>query len=100
MGFDSHAADPKAECTRVARWLEGNGPIDLCVLGLGTNGHLAMNEPAEALVARTHVAALAESTLRHPMLDSFEHPPNHGLTLGMTDILQSRKILLLLNGIG
>ena len=46
FGFDSHPVDPKAECERIRRRLTTEGPIDFCMLGLGMNGHLAMNEPA------------------------------------------------------
>src|SRR5688500_3114757 len=49
VGFDSDPADPEAECARIAGWLEQQGPIDVCVLGLGVNGHLGFNEPAEQL---------------------------------------------------
>src|SRR5437016_10314174 len=48
-GFKSDAVSPKTECERVARWLDANGPIDVCILGLGLNGHIAMNEPADEL---------------------------------------------------
>src|SRR5687768_10835605 len=68
LGWDSRPADPPAECERVASWLREHGPIDLCVLGLGANGHLAFNEPGESLTPGPHVATLSETSLRHPML--------------------------------
>jgi galactosamine-6-phosphate isomerase len=97
-GFRSDATDPGAECARIARWLAANGPIDICVLGLGRNGHVAMNEPAEALTPNVHVATLAESSQNHAMLNALAKKPRYGLTLGMADILRSRRILLLVNG--
>jgi len=97
-GFRTAATAPAAECARVARWLAANGPIDVCILGLGSNGHVAMNEPAEALVPHAHVAALAESSRNHAMLEHLAKKPRYGFTLGMADILCSRKILLLVNG--
>jgi galactosamine-6-phosphate isomerase len=93
-GFHSDPADPEKEAARVARWLERHGPIDLCVLGLGMNGHLAMNEPSEALCPHPHVARLTPSSLDHPMLAACSSKPSYGLTLGMGDLLRSRKILL------
>lgn len=96
-GFRTDAPDREAECRRVARWLDENRPIDVCLLGLGRNGHVAMNEPAEALTPRAHVARLAETSRQHPLLKDLARKPTHGLTLGMTDILRSRKILLLVN---
>lgn len=97
-GPKTNAADPAAECRGLARWLATNGPIDICLLGLGANGHVAMNEPADALVSEPHVAKLADSSRNHAMLKNLARKPSHGLTLGMSDILRSRKILLLVNG--
>lgn len=98
FGFASNAADPHAECEKIRRRLASEGPIDLCVLGLGMNGHIAMNEPAAFLQADAHVAALTVSTLRHPMLADMRSKPAFGLTLGMSEILASREILLLVSG--
>ena len=98
MGFQTDAADPPVESGRVARWLAANGPIDVCILGLGTNGHVAMNEPADALLPQAHVATLAVSSRRHGMLKDLAKKPRYGLTLGMADILNSQKVLLLVNG--
>jgi galactosamine-6-phosphate isomerase len=57
-----------------------------------------MNEPADALNPQVHVATLARSSQQHPMLKELERKPCYGLTLGIGDILRSRKILLLVNG--
>jgi galactosamine-6-phosphate isomerase len=92
------APDPVAECGRIARWLAVNGPIDICILGLGINGHVAMIEPAAAVTPQAHVAELAPSSRRHAMLKTLAKKPRYGLTLGMGDILRSRRILLLVNG--
>lgn len=99
FGFAGTAADPEAECARIRRRLASEGPIDVCVLGLGTNGHIAMNEPSSFLQAEAHVASLTESTLRHPMLADTPTKPAYGLTLGMTEIMTSREILLLVSGV-
>src|SRR5690349_9411137 len=98
FGFNTAAADPESECARVAEWLARNGPIDVCVLGLGVNGHVAMNEPADCLMPHAHVAKLTPSSLRHPMLQGSKRKPRFGLTLGIADILRSRNVLLLVNG--
>jgi galactosamine-6-phosphate isomerase len=98
IGFKTDAADPSRECDRVARWLESNGPIDLCILGLGRNGHVAMIEPGEKVYPHSHVARLASSSLQHPLLKDLSNKPRYGLTLGLGDILRSRKILLLVSG--
>ena len=97
-GFQSRPRDAAAECARQARWLALHGPLDLCVLGLGTNGHLLMNEPADALDPGPHVARLAASTRAHSMLRGLTAPPRRGLTMGLGDILRSRAIRLLVSG--
>ena len=79
--------------------LDKEGPIDICVLGLGANGHLALNEPAEQLQPFVHVARLTAESCQHPMLAESAARPSYGLTIGMADILQSRKVLLLVSGV-
>jgi len=98
FGFNSDPSDPQAECERARHYLADRGPIDLCVLGLGMNGHLGMNEPAPSLQPEAHIAQLAPTTLRHPMLTEATDSPGYGLTLGMAEILHSREILLLVSG--
>jgi len=98
IGFGSDADDPEAECARISRWLAANGPIDVCILGLGMNGHVAMNEPGPAVLPEAHVARLARSSQRHALLRDLPRKPLYGLTLGMGEILSSRKILLLVSG--
>jgi galactosamine-6-phosphate isomerase len=97
-GFHTEAANPQSECDRVARWLARHGPIDIAVLGLGTNGHVAMNEPGEAFTPQPHVAKLRPSSRNHPMLKKLKNKPRYGLTLGLGDIFRSRKLLLLVSG--
>ena len=97
-GVQSDARFPEKECARVRDWLRENGPIDICVLGLGSNGHLAMNEPATVLHPTAHVAELAATTQNHAMLAQSKSRPTYGMTLGMTEIFQSKKILLPVSG--
>jgi galactosamine-6-phosphate isomerase len=96
--FESQPADPAAECERIGRWLEKNGPVDLCILGLGLNGHLGFNEPAAALKDRAHVATLSSESLQHSMVQNLPIKPSYGLTLGIADILESHEIILLVSG--
>lgn len=97
-GFRANAPDPAGECARISRWLAKNGPIDVCILGLGLNGHIAMNEPAHELVPDVHLAALTKSSQKHGMLRNLDRKPRFGFTLGMADILCSREILLVVSG--
>jgi galactosamine-6-phosphate isomerase len=98
IGFRADGADPSAECERVGAALDANGPIEICVLGLGVNGHLGFNEPAPALQAHPHVAQLSEASLDHPMVRHARGDVRFGMTLGIGDILHARSVLLLVNG--
>lgn len=98
ISFQSNASDPQAECMRVQSSLDKKGPIDICILGLGMNGHIAFNEPAEFLHTGCHVAELSEKSLLHPMALAEEEKPKYGVTLGMQDIMNSKLIILLING--
>ncbi|MEM7131043.1 MAG: galactosamine-6-phosphate isomerase [Chloroflexota bacterium] len=98
LAFQSDSPTPEEECLRIQKALEKVDPIDLCILGLGANGHLGFNEPAEWLNPFPHVATLTQSTLQHPMTQQTDVAIPYGLTLGMANILQARQILLLVNG--
>jgi galactosamine-6-phosphate isomerase len=98
LSFQSDATSPDGECKRVREDLEKAGPIDCCVIGLGMNGHIGLNEPAGVLQPDFHLAQLSEGTLQHSMVEAMSRKPAYGLTLGMADILQARTILLLVSG--
>jgi galactosamine-6-phosphate isomerase len=98
VGFEAASPHPEKECQRIQSWLARNGPIDLCVLGLGRNGHLGFNEPDRVLCPVAHCARLAPETRAHAMLSHTMVKPEFGLTLGMAEILQARRILLLVSG--
>lgn len=98
LTFAGDAANPESECRRYAAALNAAGPIDVSILGLGTNGHLGLNEPAVWLHDTVHVAGLAKESRGHGMLAEAHTQPSFGLTLGMGDILRSRLIVLLVSG--
>ncbi len=98
ISFQSNPPNPKLECSRIQNELTSHGPVDVCILGLGMNGHIALNEPAEFLQANCHVAELSDMSMQHPMVKGMQEKPTYGLTLGMADILHSKKIILLING--
>lgn len=100
LGFNGDSPDPEAECERIKKRLATEGPIDISVLGLGMNGHIAMNEPAPDLQPFSYVARLTDATMAHPMLANSKSKPGFGLTLGMAEILSSREILMLVSGKG
>jgi len=98
ISFQTNPKDKEAECRTVSAYLENNGPIDLCVLGLGLNGHIAFNEPADFLQPFAHVAKLSGTSMQHQMASQMNEKPSFGLTLGMAEILQSRKIIIAVTG--
>jgi len=101
--YISFASDPESlelESGRIRSCILSEGPIDICILGLGKNGHLGLNEPAPRLEPYSHVTELTDTSLEHSMIASLEHKPSYGLTLGMQEILSSGKIIMLVAGRG
>jgi glucosamine-6-phosphate deaminase len=98
--IDGAAVDAAAECARYERELDALGGIDVCVLGLGLNGHLGFNEPGTPWNRRTHVAALARSTTERLRRQGWAEGdlPSNGITLGIGNILEARHVLLLIAG--
>ena len=98
FSFRADASDPEAECRRMNNVLDKEGPIDLCILGIGANGHIGFNEPDAYLEPRCHIAKLSEESKKHSMAKGMNPVPAYGLTLGVSDILQSKKILIIITG--
>jgi len=98
FALNSNAPDPEQECSRIEHILKSQGPVDLCILGIGLNGHVAFNEPADFLIPHCHKASLSPSSLNHPMVRETGVVPKYGLTLGMANILHASKIMLLISG--
>ena len=95
--MDSAAPDPGTECARFAAMLHAAGGLDLAVLGIGRNGHIAFNEPGSAFDSRTRRVRLEDST-REPYVGYFgslDATPAFGLTIGMAELLAARELLLL-----
>lgn len=99
------AADIALECRAYDAALAECGGIDLCVLGLGANGHVAFNEPGTPWDLRTHVADLSDSTRAAQRRPAPPHQapddwkvPDRGVTMGIATLQESRHILLLIAG--
>jgi glucosamine-6-phosphate deaminase len=77
-----------------------SGGIDLQVLGIGTDGHIAFNEPSSSLGSRTRIKTLARQTIEDNarFFDRPEDVPVYAITMGVGTILESRKIVLLASG--
>jgi len=99
--LDGAAGDLDAECERYEAAIAAAGGIDLQLLGIGSNGHIGFNEPAEALVARTHRVRLAESTRRDNAAlfgGDASRVPHEALSMGMGTILKAAEIVLIATG--
>ena len=77
-----------------------NKGIDLCILGIGSNGHIAFNEPGSSFKSRTRVVDLTEQTIQDNsrFFDSVEDVPKQAITMGLRTIMDSKKIVLIVNG--
>ncbi|RUT29169.1 glucosamine-6-phosphate deaminase [Paenibacillus zeisoli] len=97
---DGTAADPEKAALEYTRMLENAGQVDLQILGIGHNGHIGFNEPADELHAHTHVVELKERTreANARFFNSIDEVPTHAITMGIGSILKSRQILLMARG--
>lgn len=98
IAFNQNNYDESYECERVNKLIQKNGGIDCCILGIGRNGHLGLNEPANELNPFSHKTTLSSKTKQHSMLKSTNENVLEGYTLGIKDILDSKKVLLLITG--
>jgi glucosamine-6-phosphate deaminase len=99
--LDGSAPDPAAECRRYEQAIDDAGGIDIQILGIGTNGHIGFNEPANELHARTHRVTLRPETRRSNAALFGGNPndvPGEALSMGMATILQARAIVMLATG--
>lgn len=87
-------------CKEYDRLIEEKGGIDLQILGIGNNGHIAFNEPDEELNMGTSIVDLTESTIQanSRFFDSIDEVPKTAITMGIGTILKAKKIILLANG--
>ena len=74
--------------------------IDLCILGIGSNGHIAFNEPGSSFDSRTRVVDLSEQTIEDNsrFFDSVDEVPKQAITMGLGTIMESKRIVLMANG--
>ena len=97
---DGCAADPKAYGLAYDQAILEQGGIDLQLLGIGNNGHIAFNEPADEFVKETHTVELKQSTIEanKRFFESIEQVPTKAITMGMGSIMQAKKVLLIADG--
>jgi glucosamine-6-phosphate deaminase len=76
------------------------GGLDLLVMGMGSNGHVAFNEPGTDMMSLTHITDLAEQTIQDNarFFKSINEVPTKAVTMGLRTIVQVKSILLLVTG--
>jgi len=88
------------------QWYENRikqvGGIDLQILGIGSDGHIAFNEPGSSLGSRTRIKTLAEQTIddNARFFEKKEDVPIYAITMGVGTILEARRLVLVANGEG
>ncbi len=94
------AKDTDAECAKYDETIEDLGGVDLQVLGIGHNGHIGFNEPSDSFSKGTNCVALTESTINanKRFFESEDDVPKFALTMGIKNIMDAKKILLLITG--
>lgn len=95
--LDPDGADLKAACRRVQDALDSQ-PVDLTMLGLGMNGHLGLNEPGSEADSTTRRVDLTPETVDGAARYGGTGAPSFGLTIGLSTVLASRRVWLLVTG--
>ena len=94
------AEDADAECARYDALIKSYGGIDLQLLGLGNNGHIGFNEPAEFFSTGTHCVDLTENTIQanKRFFESEADVPRRACTMGVREIMQAKTVLMVVSG--
>ncbi|WNB86668.1 glucosamine-6-phosphate deaminase [Cellulomonas sp. ATA003] len=103
QGPDGLAADLPAACAAYEQAIADAGGVDLQLLGIGTDGHIAFNEPGSSLASRTRIKTLTEQTRvdNARFFDGdVDQVPQHCLTQGLATIMSARHLVLLATGRG
>jgi glucosamine-6-phosphate deaminase len=98
---DGLAADIPAACARYENAIREAGGVDLQILGIGTDGHIAFNEPGSSLASRTRIKTLTRQTRidnARFFNDDVDAVPTHCLTQGLATIMAARHVILVAAG--
>lgn len=99
--LDGNVEDPEAESARYAEAIKNAGGIDIQILGIGTNGHIGFNEPADEFTDEAFKVKLTESTIASNQKFFGDVPmPRYAMTMGIGSIMRSKKIVLVATGAG
>ena len=94
------ASDPKKACDEYEKRLASCGGIDMQLLGVGHNGHIAFLEPADELPVNMNVITLTDKTIdaNSRFFDSRDDVPRQALSMGIGSVLSTRRIIVLISG--
>ena len=94
------AENLEVECKEYDKKIMELGGIDIQLLGVGNNGHIAFNEPDEQLSAGTHVISLTENTIEanSRFFENINDVPKKAITMGLGGIMKAKKIILIASG--
>ena len=97
---DGLESDSDKACARYNEIIRAHGGIDLQLLGLGRNGHIGFNEPADSFARETHCVNLTESTIdaNKRFFESENDVPRQAYTMGIGSIMKAKKILVVVSG--
>jgi glucosamine-6-phosphate deaminase len=101
QGPDGSAGDIAASCATYEFAIHEAGGVDLQILGIGTDGHIAFNEPGSSLASRTRIKTLTQQTRMDNARffdDDVESVPTHCLTQGLGTIMEARHLILVATG--
>ncbi len=93
-------ANTDADCRAYDEAVAAAGGIGIQILGIGSNGHIAFNEPDDVFIRRTHITSLDEQTIRDNarFFDSEADVPKQAITVGMGVIMGAKKIVIIATG--
>jgi glucosamine-6-phosphate deaminase len=98
--LEGRPADLEEHCRAYEQKIKSAGGIDVQILGIGRNGHIAFNEPGSALSSRTRMKILSRETIEanRPFFKDESEMPRFCLTMGIGTILEAKMIILLASG--
>lgn len=98
---DGNTNDPAAFGAKYEEMIAEAGGVDLQILGIGENGHIGFDEPAEELMVHTGLVQLTDSTIaaNSRFFNSTKEVPVQAITMGIGTIMRAKKIVIVANGI-
>lgn len=98
IALNGLAQNIEEECHSYEKKIEDFGGLHLQILGLGENGHIGFNEPGSSLKSNTRKVELSETTRNNIKQNFPSGAPKYGVTIGVANVLQAKKILLIATG--